>query len=135
MMFNLNKRITLHSGQRMTVKNYLKLLKATLRGAPEAYNQHAVNCERKPSCNSPACVAGWMAIQLFGNPKAPYEKCTEVVFGAFAWPWLYNACFYGGPPKIQNMWEIAETAEQKADVACWAIDEFVKQLQQFKEEA
>lgn len=123
------KTITMKRKKKVTLGDFLRLIKKTIMQEPGAYNQSAVfpPKEGRPHCGSPACIAGWMEFYLYGVGR-PYEKINQDLFGEHRWPWLFNAGFKCGPKDIQGLQSLAKTPELRAAVACYAIDVYAKEM-------
>ena len=125
-MIQKRVRLTNPTKKYMTVPKFLGLIKKSIMAEPRFYNQRAIlNKDRKPSCNTPACIAGWMEYYLHGKCE-PYEKVHAEIFGHSGWPWLFNSHFEGGPKEITELWKQVQTPELKAAVACYAIDTYAE---------
>lgn len=113
------KRIKTHDGRRLTARQLMEEVKVAIVTEPKCYNQQEVLFEvdgnEKPTCGTPACIAGWMSHIIFNNQKRSYQKVHETVTGVDKWPWLFDARFNHGPEEVSFKSATSGTA-------CHAID-------------
>ena len=115
-------------GKMRTPKQVMELVKKFILAEPGAYDQEEVcGLSLAPSCESPACIAGWMSHIVFGKQRLDYLAIHEAVFGTYVLPWLFYGDF-GGRPKYGNALIKAKSPMACSRIACKAIDAYMKEL-------
>lgn len=128
-----SRQVRSWDGQWWSPREFLKAIKHAVQAESRVYEQRAI-VVYKDSCGTMACLGGF-GLALTAGPNAVLDtdegrlgtQMNFLVPDNAASDWLFASNWIYYRPELGKAYQKAKTPRQRAEVACHAIDIFMKE--------